>query len=94
MADWGFRFTPESEKRLAELVDELEKVLQAPPNDRDDESARWETKSSYFDTAIAPVLMRLQFSGEILSDGEASGGGVQEWTFERGERTEIFEVEG
>jgi len=93
MADWGFRFTPENADDLDPLVDALTEVITYAPDERDDESARWETKSGLFDLDIAPVLKSLKFSGEVLSDGEASGQGVQEWTYEAGERTSIFDVD-
>ena len=93
MADWGFRFTPDDRSLLPSLVQKLTDAIQAPPDDEDDESAHWETRSSYFDTTIAPVLRTMKFTGEVLSDGEASGESIQEWTYEAGERTSIYTVE-
>lgn len=93
MADWGFRFTPEDNAVLASLVRTLTDAIQAPPDDEDDESARWETRSSYFDTTIAPLLSRMKFTGEVLSDGESSGESIQEWTYEDGTRTAVYTVE-
>ena len=93
MADWGFRFTPEDNEILPALVRTLTDAIQAPPDDEDDESARWETRSSYFDTTIAPLLSRMKFTGEVLSDGESSGESIQEWTYEDGTRTAVYTVE-
>ncbi len=93
MADWGFRFTPEDGNTLQGLVLALSEAIQAPPDDEDDASARWDTRSSYFDTTIAPVLATRKFCGEVLSDGEASGESVQEWTYEDGACTSIYTVE-
>jgi len=93
MADWGFRFTPDDSATLSSLVRDLTRVIQAPPDDEDEESARWETRSAYFDTTIAPLLSEIQFCGEVLSDGEASGEAIQEWTFENGSLTSIYTVE-
>ena len=93
MADWGFRFTPDDTDTLPSLIRTLTEAIQTPPHDEDDESARWDIRSSWFDTTIHPVLTRVQFSGEVLSDGEASGAAVQEWTYEDGVRTSIYTVE-
>ena len=93
MAYWGFRFTPEDQGTLESLVSILTEALQAPPDDVDQESANWETRSSYFDTTIAPILTKVQFTGEVLSDGESSGASIQEWTYVDGERTSIYTVE-
>ena len=93
MADWGFRFTPENNGILPALVRTLTDAIHAPPDDADDQSARWETRSSNFNSTIAPLLNRMRFSGEVLCDGKASGEAIQEWTYEDGLRTAVYTVQ-
>jgi len=93
MADWGFRFTPDDSEDLEQLVFSLTEAFGCEPDDLEDESARWECRSGIFDELIAPVLVTLEFSGEVLSDGEASGGSVQEWAYESGTRTMVTDID-
>ena len=84
--------TPDDSSQLSSLVEQISKAIATHPEDQDDESARWETKHSYFEYGMEEVLKKTKFSGEVLSDGEASGYGVQEWIYVDGELKETIDI--
>jgi len=93
MAIWYFRVTPEDSSKLPELVASISSALDCEPEEEDEDSARWETKQTAYEGAIEKILKDASFCGEVISDGESSGYGIEEWTFADGILTDVYKQE-
>ena len=94
MAVWYYRFTPDQPADVPKLRAPLIEVIGSEPEDEDQDSLRFEIHTVEFDEKVVPALAKLQYSGEVLCDGESHGYPIEEWTFEAGKHTDTDVLDG
>lgn len=88
MAVWYYRFTPDDPSILVKLRSPLIELIGFDPEDEDGDSLRFEIHTTEFSDKVVPALGKLEYSGEVLCDGETHGYPIEEWTFESGKHTD------
>jgi len=88
MAVWFYRFTPDAREDVAKLRAPLVELIGSEPEDEDEDSLRFEIHTTEFNDKVVPGLAKLDYSGEVLCDGENQGYPIEEWTFESGKHTD------